>query len=197
MLRGGGGAHGDAGAGVFEEQREGDQEDRDRGRAVQIAPRHRQRADLDRLQREDLVHRPRVRAPDPLHDGAQDARKSQRHHDDGDDRLADEGAQHHPLQDQPEQGGEGEGQEQRGDHGDVRLRDDGQEDVGAEQEKLALGEVQDAARLVDDDESEGDQRVDASHHQAVDHQLEEKLHQAAPISRTARFAWMRAVRPSW
>src|SRR5207248_2928097 len=98
LLRGGGGAHGDAGAGVFEEQREGDEEDRDRGRAVQIPPRHRQGADLDRLQREDLVHRPRVGPPDSLHDGAQDAGKSQRHHDDGDDRLADERAQHYPLQ---------------------------------------------------------------------------------------------------
>ena len=143
------------------------------------------------------MHRARVGAPDPLHDRAQDAGEAQRHHDHGDDRLADQRAQHQALEGEPEQRREREGEQQRRHHRHVRLGDDGEEDVRAEEEELSLREVQDAARLVDDDEAERDQRVDAADHQAVDHQLEQELHQAAPISRTARFAWMRAVRPSW
>src|SRR5207248_3851134 len=114
LLGGRSGAHGDAGAGVLEEQREGDQQDGDGGRAVQVAPRYRQGADLDRRQREDLVHRPRVGAPDALHDGAQDAGAPERHHDHRDDRLADQRAQHDPLQRETEQRRESEGEQQRG-----------------------------------------------------------------------------------
>src|SRR5262249_39798115 len=64
--------------------------------------------------------------------------------------------------------------------------------------KLALGKVYDAARLVNDHKSQGDQGIDAADDYAVDCQLQKKVHQAAStIGHTANLVWMREVRPSW
>ena len=71
-----------------------------------------------------------------------------------------------------------------------------EERVGAHEEELALGEVHDAARLVDDDEAERDERVDAADGEAVDDELEQELHYGTPRTRTASSVWMRAVLPS-
>src|SRR6266702_2301317 len=167
-------------------------------RAVQVAARDRQRPELDRVEREDGGQRPRVGSPDALHDGPQHAGEAEGHHDHRDDRLADERAQNQALEHDAQDGGEGEGEQQRG--ADRRVRaGDGEEDVRSEQQELALREVQDAARLEDDDEAERDQRIDAAHHQAVEEDLEEELHHAPPAATrpTERLAWMRAVFPSW
>src|SRR5438045_1872772 len=197
LLREGSRAHGDSNARVAEEEGERGEEDAGRDDAEQIAAGDGQGAEMDRLALEEGREGPRVGTPDAEDDGAQDAGEAERNHDDGDDRLADHRPQDEPLHGEAEQHREDDGESERPGERDVHVLHHRPEDVRAEEQELALGEVQDAARLVDDDEAQGDEGVDAPHHEAVDGELEEELHQPARSSRTARSDLMRAVLPSW
>ena len=51
------------------------------------------------------------------------------------------------------------------------LTNHGKTDVGAEQQKFTLGKIYDTCGFENNDETERDERIDATDHQAVNHQL--------------------------
>src|SRR5439155_14035717 len=75
-----------------------------------------------------------------------------------------------------EEGHDGHGQRERGPVADTIPDDEHVTGERAEHEEIALGEVDELGRLVDEDEAEGHQAVDAPDGQAVQHQLENRVH---------------------
>ena len=53
-------------------------------------------------------------------------------------------------------------------------------DEGAQHEQVALGEVDQLGGLVDEDEAEGDQAVDAAHGEAVQGELQDRVQRGPP-----------------
>src|SRR5207253_7499954 len=95
---------------------------------------------------------------------------------DGELRLADHASQDGRVEGGAEEGHDGNGQRERGPVADAVPDDEHVTGERAEHEEIALGEVDELGRLVDEDEAEGHQAVDAPDGQAVQHQLENRVH---------------------
>ena len=123
-----------------------------------------------------------VERPDDAGDGVEDQEQRQRHDDDGEVVGRVERPDQHPL----DAGGDDRRQHHRDQHRD-RARDvegvgDGVGDERADHRHLALGEVDDAGRLEDQDEGDRHGRVDEAVARAVEDALEEQL-RAAVVDR--------------
>src|SRR5579875_3559839 len=126
----------------------------------------------------------------------EDGREADRHHDDGDHGLADEGPEEEPLHEEAEEQAPEEAPQDR--QGEGEARELGQEEgpEGPEGEEVALGQVEDAARLVDHDKAQRGEGVHHAHGHAGDHQLEEDGHPTGTSS-TRTAVSTTAVVPSW
>ena len=198
--------HGDAHAAPPEEPGETDQED----------PGHESGHDVDRREvdlpdhiglqgngQRDVLG---LGAPDHGRRALEDLGEPDGHHDDRDHLLPDHQPQHAALEGEPQGHHDREQDGQGDDQGQVIERDQRGGHVAAEHHQLALGEVDHAGGLVDQDEAEGDQRVGGPVHEAVDEEVEEERHRASsrPLPARgrprrgewpARSAWWPGARP--
>jgi hypothetical protein len=177
--------HRDADAGVVEEgvEHAAQHERAEHDRQVLVAERN--VADLPdaaewRRQSVDL------RAPGDAGESPEHRAEADGQHDHGELRLADHLPQHHPV----EQGAERANREHRDQEADPIVEpppDHGHKaNKGAQHQQVALGEIHQLCRLVDEDKTKGDQTVDAAHCQAVEGQLEKNSQFLPPaITRSA------------
>ena len=140
-------------------------------------------ADPGRVGAERRRQRVDLRAPGDRGEGAEDGAEPDRQHDDGELRLADaRGAG-------PAASSSGAEQRRRRRTASAKRHpvvepapdDDHVADEGAQHQEVALGEVDQLGRLVDQDEAERDQAVDAADGQAVQYQLKDGV-QGVPLS---------------
>ena len=131
------------------------------------AERRRQRVDL--------------RAPGDRREAPEDRAEADGEHDHGELRLADDPPEHCPRpalrrRPPPVADGEDEG-------GPVPEAVPDHEHVAgerAEHQQVALGEIHQLGGLVDEDEAEGDQPVDAAHGQAIQYELQDSVQDCPP-----------------
>ena len=121
--------------------------------------------------------------PDAVDHGAQQARQADRDHDHRDHRLADQGPQDQAFHDQADHRRTEERRQHAHTPGEAELADEGEGEVGAEEQELALREVDHVARLEDDDEADGHQRVDHAVREAGDGELKEDVGVHRPLLR--------------
>jgi len=95
-------------------------------------------------------------------------------------RLPDDVPEHHPIDDSAEHGED----RRRRDEPDPVVQahggDEGVRHEGAQHQQVALCEVDDFRRLVDENETEGDQAIDAADGKAVDRQLQKLIQALLP-----------------
>ncbi len=139
----------------------------------------------DRLALEHARERLRVDAEDPFQRGLEHGGQADRHHDDGDDRLAD----HRPQDQDLDRDAEDEHEHQRHRHADPERHlvfgEQRPAHPGADQQQFALREIDDLRRLVDQHERHRDHAIERADHEAVDEELDQEcgVHSAASASR--------------
>jgi hypothetical protein len=135
----------------------------------------------------DLVlvgHRQDVGVGAPLGDhgdqaAGQEADADGGHHH-GEGRLAEQRAQHGALQRHAEEEHHGEGGDEGGPEGQAQRQRAGEAEEAAHHHQVALGEVDGLGGLVDEDEAEGDQAVDAALRDAAGDELQELQQAPSP-----------------
>jgi len=137
-----------------------------------------------------------VGAPDHADDGAQEIAESDRRHDDGKLRIAEDRTHHQPFRQHAEQRHR---RDRRGKPDPViepEQANEGEGEEPAEHHQIALREVHDLGRLVDQDETERDQAVDAAERNAT-HQLLNEVQHLLPSPDALRFFRSpRCIQPS-
>ena len=132
-------------------------------------------ADGPRAVGNDLEEQPLVGAPDPQGGGLEGQQNAERDDDDGFDRRPDQRT-HRPA----EHGDADSGGEQRANRQRHRDRDmpfhQLPSEVGGEGRHLALAEIDDAGRAIDQHQSQGERSVDAAIGDALDDVLQEQAH---------------------
>src|SRR5438876_1295869 len=197
-------SHGDSHPASAEEPCEGDQEGaRDEGRQqvdgrdVDLPDHVRLEADRER----DVLG---LCAPEHGRRSLEDLGEPDGDHDHRDDGLPHHRSQHATLEHEPQPDHGAEQDRQRDGQRQVVEAHQRRGDVAAEHHQLTLGEVHHAGGLVDQDESESDQRIHGPDHQSVHEEVEEERHgytaassRASPTWRMASSVRTVAWRPSW
>ena len=99
------------------------------------------------------------------------------------ERLADERTEKEALDDETEHERPGQGEDEGGRHGQFRPRHEGEEQEGPHRQKLAVGEIEDARRLVDHHETHGGEAVEKPDADAVHQKLNKEIHGSFPFLR--------------
>ena len=159
--------------GLGEEDREPEHEDRPDHRRDDV-----ELVEEDPLVLDDVLGDPDVEAlyvapPQGLPESLEEEREPDRRHEEDERVLVDEGAQHHPLDDEGEHDHDPEGEDDREPGGNAELHqpDEGE---GGEEHHHPLREVEDLRRLEDEHEAEGDEGVHHPGKEAVDDHLGEE-----------------------
>src|SRR6185437_2297402 len=167
-------AQGAADAGLLEEEGEAGDEDAGDGGGDEVELVDQDAADDDRVLGDADVEHLDVAAPDELAEAAEEEGDADRRHEQDDGFLVDQRAQHDALDDEGERhhhrDRRQEGEPYR--HAEIDEADEGER---REQDHDALGEIEDARRLVDQHEAEGDERVHDAGQEPADDHLEEEL----------------------
>ena len=167
------GLHADAEPRVAEEEEQHDAEDEGAQQDREVLVAHNDSADTQRLAGVRSGKAPRVIAPHQSRHGAEDEAQPDRQHHDGELRFAQNPAQHEGVEQIAEDRQRQDRQEQPQHPGHADVADQGHRHEGAQHHQIALGEVHHLGRLVDEDEAESDQAVDAADGQTIDENLQE------------------------
>ena len=121
--------------------------------------------------------------------GTEDEAQTERQHHHGELRLADDASEHDGVEREAEGGGEQDGEQRADPVVQAEMRDQGEREEAAQHHDVALGEVDHLGRLVDQDESERDQPIDAAGGGAIDDKLQQArsvFHDQAALPRRGR-----------
>ena len=138
---------------------------RDPGQARGVgAERRRQRVDL--------------RAPGDRREAPEDRAEPDREHDDRELRLADDSSEDRRVQGRAEDSNQHHRQRKRQPVADPVPDDEHVAGEGAQHQEIALREVHELGRFVDEHEAERHQPIDAAHREAVQHELQDDVQAA-------------------
>ncbi|RPH83988.1 MAG: hypothetical protein EHM88_05390, partial [Candidatus Rokuibacteriota bacterium] len=137
-----------------------------------------------------------LRAPGHGREAAEDRPQTDGQHDHGELRLAEDPPEDHRVQRGAEEGNHRDGQRERRPVADVVPDDEHVAGEGSEHQKIALGEVHQLGRLVDEDEPQRDQAVDAPDGQAVEDQLQDDVQGSPSLAEECAVYRERGPRPS-
>ncbi len=169
----GNGPHEYAGAGILEKDRKKGEQHQGYAHAPQVQIGNLYSPEIEGLLGKN-IELANIIAPQHDNHAPQDVSQTQGHHDNGYDRLPDQGPQHQPFNNQAQEDRKDHGDEKRSKKIEPEIQRHRQADVGTHHHKFALGQVENRCGFINQDKPQGHQGVNGAHGQACYKKLHKK-----------------------